>query len=64
MLTSSVRVVVASEAERRPSDPHWCALRRPHALATQESLECIILSRIFEKVGSRTMTLKEEGEAY
>jgi len=57
-------VVVASEAERPASDPHWCWFRRPQARATQESLEFIILSRIFEKVWSRTMTLKEEGESY
>jgi len=41
-LTSSVRVVVVSEAERPASDPHWCWSRRPQARATQESLEFII----------------------
>jgi len=30
----------------------------------QESLEFIILSRIFEKVWSKTMTRKDEGESY
>jgi len=32
--------------------------------ATQENLEFMILSRILEKVCRRTITWKEEGEAY
>jgi len=63
VFTSWVRVVTASEAERAASEPHWCGLRRPVARATQESLEFIILSRIFEKVWSSTMTRKDEGES-
>jgi len=38
--------------------------KRPDARAMQESLEFIILSRIFEKVWGRTMTRKDEGESY
>jgi len=36
---------------------------RPVAQATQESLEFIILSRIFEKVWSKTIRRKDEGES-
>jgi len=64
VFTSGVRGVTASEAERPASEPHWWGLRRPVARATKESLKFIILSRIFEKVWSRTMTRKDEGESY
>ena len=64
VFTSWVRVVTASEAERPASEPHWWGLRRPVARATQESQEFIILSRMFEKVWSKTMTRKDEGESY
>jgi len=63
VFTSWVRVVTASEAESPASEPHWCGFRRPVARATEESLEFIILSRIFEKVSSKTITQKEEGES-
>jgi len=63
VFTSWVRVVTASEAERPASEPHWCGLRRLVARATQESLEFITLSRIFENVCSNTITLKAEGES-
>jgi len=63
VFTSWVRVVIASEAERLASEPHWWGLRRPVGRATQESLELIILLRIFQKVWSRTMTRKDEGES-
>jgi len=62
--TSWVWVVTESEAERPASEPYWWGLRRPVALTMQESLEFIILSRIFEKVWSRNMTRKDEGESY
>jgi len=64
VFTSWVRVVTASEAERPASDPHWWGLRSPVAPATHESLGFIILSRIFEKVWSKTMTRKDKGESY
>ena len=64
VFTLWVRVVTAFEAERPASEPHWWGLRRPVARATQESLEFIILSRIFEKVWSKNVTRKEEGESY
>jgi len=56
-----LRVVVASEAHRPASEPHWSGLRRPARLAKQDSREFIILSRILEKVCSKTMTRKVEG---
>ena len=62
VLTSWVSVVVASEAEKPASEPHWCGSMRPAMRAMQESLEFMILSRILEKVCSNTMTRKEEGE--
>jgi len=64
VITSWVRVVTASEAKRPASEPHRWGLRRPVARATQDSLEFIILSRIFEKVCSKTMTRKDEEESY
>jgi len=63
VFTSWVRVVTASEAERRASEPHWWGLRTPVARATEDSLEFIIRSRIFETVWSKTMTRKGEGES-
>jgi len=62
VFTSWVREVTESEADKPASEPHWCGLRRTVARAVQESLEFIILSSIFEKVWSKTMTRKEEGE--
>ena len=63
VLTSWVSVETASEADKPASEPHWWGLRRPATRATQESLEFMILSRILEKVCSRTITRKEEGES-
>jgi len=63
VFSSWVRVVTASEAQRPASEPDRCGLRRPVARATQESLEFIIVSRIFEKSWSKTMRRKEEEES-
>ena len=63
VFTSWVRVVTASEADRPASEPHWWGLRRPVAQATHESLEFIMVLRVFEKVWSKTMMWKGEGEA-
>ena len=62
VLTSWVSVVVAYEAERPASDRDWWRFSRLTSRATHESLEFMILSRIFENVWSRTMMGKEEGE--
>ena len=58
-----MRVVTESEAERPASEPHWWGLRRPVARATQESLEFIMLARIFEKVWSKTIMRNDDGES-
>jgi len=63
VLISWVRVVVTSEAHRPASELHGSGLRRPAWRATQDSREFIILSRILEKVCSKTMTRKEEGKS-
>jgi len=63
VLISWVSVMAASEADRPASEPHWWGSRRPATRAIDESLEFIILSRIFEKVCNSTMTRKEEGES-
>ena len=46
------------------SEPHWLECSGPFSRAAVRSRAAIILSRIFENVGMRTMILKEEGDSY
>jgi len=46
------------------SEPHCRGWMREQARTWSESLEAATLSRIFERVRNRMMTLKEEGVLY
>ena len=56
-------VVTASKVLRPGREPVCPIERRPDALDISDSLDAIILSRIFDTVWRRTMTLNEAGES-
>src|ERR1700743_2775231 len=59
--TSWEREAVASKVERPASHPVWVGWISPRDLARKARREATILSRIFDTVSRRTLTLNEAG---
>jgi len=58
------RTRAASAVDLPGMDPHCRGCMSKHIVAWAERREATILSRIFESVRRRTITLKEAGESY
>ena len=58
------RTWAASAVDLPGRDPHGGGWMREHTTAWAERREATTLSRIFESVRRRMITLKEEGESY